>query len=158
MRETRAKRVSRWGQEAFPLQHEVRPQGGLPDSKCVCAGRGPGSAEGERQVGRLSQKKPLPAWKRAHPREGKGPCWMSLRAYTVGAGDGKGVSRREPGEEEPPPGSGVWVLVKCRLLTPPPPGDSEALVTVLMHPSFYLSTHLPSRCSQSVGVGDKVTW
>ena len=83
------------------------------------------------------------------PTPGKGgglvgcPSVPALLALVTG----KGVSRRKPGEEEPPPVSGVWVLVKCWLLTAPPPGDSEAVVTVLMHPSFYLSTHSPSRCS-----------
>ena len=78
-------------------------------------------------------------------------------ACTVGAGDRKGrESRRKPGEEA----SRLRSVGAGEMPAPDgsTPSDSEALVTVLMHPSFYLSTRLPSRCSQSVGVGDKVTW
>ena len=79
MGETWTEQVSCWGQEAFLLQHGVRPPGGLLTAS-VCTGQGPGSSEGERKVGRLRKSLYLPGGGPT-PGKGGGPCWMCLHCW-----------------------------------------------------------------------------
>lgn len=103
-------------------------------------------------MGRLRKSLYLPG---GGPTPGKGGGPLLDVPALLALVTGKGVSRRKPGEASRLRSVGAGEMSAPDSSSP---RDSEALVTVLMHPSFHLSTHLPSRRSQPVGVGAKVTW
>ena len=152
MGETWTEQVSCWGQEASPLQHGVGPPGGLLTASVSALDRG---QEVGRARGRWEELEKASTCLEVGPPQGRVGPLLDVPAL-LALVRGKGESRRKPGEEA----SRLRSVGAGEMPAPDgsTPSDSEALVTVLMHPSFYLSTRLPSRCSQSVGVGDKVTW
>lgn len=91
MGETWTEQVSCWGQEAFLLQHGVRPPGGLLTASVSALDRG---QEVRRGRGRWEDLEKASTCLEAGPPQGRVGALVGC-ACTVGAGDRKGREQTE---------------------------------------------------------------